>query len=70
MSKKQYETRWEAEGRGLLVENADAVMHALTCGTCELQGQARVALALVNWTMAEFVALWLSAQPGESDYVK
>lgn len=43
------------ELRSSLVDDSEAVLHALYCGNCSLEATADNALRLVEWNRAEFL---------------
>jgi len=55
MSKKQtHREKFLEEGRALMVEEWEALAHALHCEACGLAFQGNLALALVGWNEGEW----------------
>jgi len=48
--------RWLLQSRARVLEDAEALSHALLCPSCELRWEATVVLAVVGWTPDEFFA--------------
>ncbi len=62
MSKKKIDRAFHAEAKAMILEQADAMYHALGCGGCELRYEALLVLAMVGWSEADFVTAEMKAR--------